>query len=188
MTDNKNAENTGFQEGVVKLDARNVSKIFKKIKEKGILANSINAKAKRMPPSELLESEDFIDKIKYYRLLNGWNRFELSRRAGICQRSYDGYEKKSTEMQDWRVAEKLLIALKIEDKVEMPPQFKIKKKYPMDKILDIIKQYGKREFSRRTGIAETTINTWFCKGAPNQLANAMYKKMVKLFDEDNIEY
>lgn len=83
MTDNKSAENTGFQEGVVKLDARNVSKIFKKIKEKGILANSINAKAKKMPPIELLESNDFIDKIKYYRLLNGWNRFELSRNAGI---------------------------------------------------------------------------------------------------------
>lgn len=188
MTDNKSAENTGFQEGVVKLDARNVSKIFKKIKEKGILANSINAKAKRMPPIELLESNDFIDKIKYYRLLNGWNRFELSRNADICQRSYDRYEKKELEIQDWRMAEKLLIALKIEDKVEMPPQFKIKKKYPMDKILNIIKQYGKREFSRRTGIAETTINTWFCKGAPNQLANTMYKKMVKLFDEDNIEY
>ena len=58
----------------------------------------------------------------------------------------------------------------------------------MDKILNIIKQYGKKEFSRRTGIAETTINTWFCKGAPNQLANTMYKKMVRLFNEDNIKY
>lgn len=165
-----------------------MSKIFKKIKEKGILANPINAKAIKMPPNELLESEDFIDKIKYYRLLNGWNRFELSRKAGICQRSYDGYEKKSTEIQDWRVAEKLITALNIKNKVEMPASFKIKKKYPMDKILDIIRSYGKKEFARRTGIAETTINTWFCKGAPNQLANSMYKKMVKLFDEDNINY
>lgn len=101
---------------------------------------------------------------------------------------YDRYKKKELEIQDWRMAEKLLIALKIEDKVDMPPQFKIKKKYPMDKILNIIKQYGKKEFSRTTGIAETTINTWFCKGTPNQLANTMYKKMVKLFDEDNIKY
>ena len=188
MTDSKNAENILFQEGVVKIDARNVSKVFKKIKGKGILVNSINAKTKIMPPIELLKSNDFIDKIKYYRLLNGWNRFELSRKAGICQKSYNHYEKKEVELQDWRIAEKLLVALNIEDKVDMPAQFKMKKKYPMDKILNIIKNYGKKEFSRRTGIAETTINTWFCKGAPNQLANIMYKKMVKLFDEDSIEY
>ena len=70
----------------------------------------------------------------------------------------------------------------------MPAQFKMKKEISYGQDTKYHKELWKKEFSRRTGAAETTINTWFCKGAPNQLANIMYKKMVKLFDEDSIEY
>ena len=58
----------------------------------------------------------------------------------------------------------------------------------MDKIIEMIKEYGKEVFSERTGICLQTINTWLCKGAPNQIANSMYEKMVKLFKEDNIKF
>lgn len=140
-----------------------MSKIFKKIKERGILDNPVNEKAVKLPPQELLESGELIDAIKYYRLRKGMSRLELCNKAGVCDTSYRYYEAKSYEIQDYRVAEKLIHALGIEDKVEMPDEFKIKKYYPMDKILEIITKYGKREFSKRTGISELTINTWFCK-------------------------
>lgn len=116
------------------------------------------------------------------------SRLELCKKAEVCDTTYRYYEAKKFEIQDYRIAERLVNVLGINDKVDMPDEFKIKKKYPMNKILEIINKYGKREFSKRTGIGETTINTWFCKGAPNQLANCMYKKMVKLFIEDNIEF
>lgn len=134
------------------------------------------------------EKKNEIDVIKYYRLRYGMSRLELCKKAEVCDTTYRYYEAKKFEIQDYRIAERLVNVLGINDKVDMPDEFKIKKKYPMNKILEIINKYGKREFSKRTGIGETTINTWFCKGAPNQLANCMYKKMVKLFIEDNIEF
>ena len=73
-------------------------------------------KLKIMPPIELLKSNDFIDKIKYYRLLNGWNRFELSRKAGICQKIIITIYEKRSRIARLENSRKLLVALNIEDK------------------------------------------------------------------------
>lgn len=172
----------------MKLDLKIVGNIFKKIKRKGILDKPIYEKAIKLPSKELLESNNLIDKIIYYRMLKGMSMLALSNKAGVCDTTYRNYEHKKFEIQDWEVAEKLLDALDIKDKVQVPDSFKIKKNYPMDKIIEMIKEYGKEVFSERTGICLRTINTWLCKGAPNQIANSMYEKMVKLFKEDNIKF
>ena len=83
MTDKKKASKTAISDGIVKLDLREVEKIFKKIKAKGILEQPICIRLTRQPPKELLESGELMDTIKYYRLLNGLTRLELSNKAQV---------------------------------------------------------------------------------------------------------
>lgn len=190
MAENKLLHDQSFIEGKVELDCTQVSKIFKKIKTKGILDRNITYYMDDYiePSKELLNSHEFIDAITYYRLLKRKSKTEIAVKSGILCDQYREYEIKKNEIQDWKVAEKIVKALEIEDIVEIPEYFKIMKEYPIDSIKEIIEKIGKKEFSRETNIPVSTINSWSQKNAPKSLSTATYRKMQNFFKNHKIPY
>lgn len=68
IRDDKNLERLDNTELYV--DYNDVSKVFKKIKEKGILNKTIHLDTYEIPNENLLKTGDFIDKVIYYRIKN----------------------------------------------------------------------------------------------------------------------
>lgn len=187
----KNITNKAYSNDMIELDCTKVSKIFSNLKKKGVFQENKKFCSERagQASKELLESNDFIDHIKYYRLLQKRSRREIAIGIGIDDETYRQYELKNYEIQDYEIAEKMIKILNIENKVELPEYFKIMKQYPLDKIKSIIiKDKAKTEFSRETGISVSTINTWFRKNAPKSLSTDTYKKLVKYFKKNKIQY
>lgn len=191
MAENINTDCKINSDEVVELDCTKVSSIFKNLKREGVFKESIqyNNEGYKPPSEELLKSEDFIDHIKYYRILKRMSKRELSQKVGIDDETYRQYELKNYEIQKYEIAEKMLKALEIEDKVELPEYFKIMKKCPLDKIKKIITEnISKKLFSEQTGIAISTINTWFQKNRPNALSADSYKKIARFFNDYKVNY
>lgn len=137
----------------LELDCTQVSKIFKKIKDKGILNKKMHYNDYIEPSKELLYSKDFIDVIKYYRLLKRKTKSEIAIKVGIDDETYRGYEIKKNEIQDWKIAEKIIKVLEIENEVKLPDYFKIMRMYPLNKVKEIIEKEGKKTFQMKQALA-----------------------------------
>lgn len=188
MAENSILDSNNFMDREIELDCKQVSKIFKKIKNKGILNENMHYDDYTEPSKKLLYSEEFIDVIKYYRLLKRKTKSEIAIKVGIDDETYREYEIKKNEIQDWKIADKLIKALEIENKIELPDYFKIKKMYPLDKVKKIIEKEGKKNFSKETGISIQTINSWNQKNAPKSLSTYTYKRMLDFFKNHKIPY
>lgn len=175
MAENSLSDDNSFIDREIELDCKQVSKIFKKIKDKGILNENIHYDDYIEPSKELLYSKEFMDVIKYYRLLKRKTKSEIAIKVGIDDETYREYEIKKNEIQDWKIADKLIKTLEIKNKIELPDYFKIKKMYPLDKVKKIIEKEGKKNFSKETGISIQTINSWNQKNAPKSLSTYIYK-------------
>ena len=188
MAENSISDGNSFIDREIELDCKQVSKIFKKIKDKGILNENIHYDDYIEPSKELLYSKDFMDVIKYYRLLKRKTKSEIAIKVGIDDETYREYEIKKNEIQDWKIADKLIKALEIENEVKLPDYFKIKRSYPLDKVKEIIDKEGKKNFSKETGISIQTINSWNQKNAPKSLSTYTYKRMQDFFKNHKIPY
>lgn len=78
MAENSILETNKFMDSEIELDCNQVSKIFKKIKDKGILNENIHYDDYIEPSKELLYSKEFMDVIKYYRLLKRKTQSEIA--------------------------------------------------------------------------------------------------------------
>lgn len=173
----------------IELDGRAIKNIFATIKKNGILDKPLRYYRKMQDSIDLPQSNEFIDYIKYYRLLNDISKRQLCKNIGIDEETYRQYELKNFEIQDVELAERMLSVLGIEDVLELPNYFKIMKKYSLEDIKNIILNYGgKKEFSEVTGISRSIINHWYQKSAPKKLSTYTYKKLVCFFDKYNIKY
>lgn len=190
MAENNVINEKDNMDGEIELDCVQVSKLFKKIKNRGILNENIRYyNGDYVAPSkELLKSKDFIDIIKYYRILKRKSKREMAIKSGIDDETYREYEIKKNQIQDWKIADSFIKILEIEDKVELPDYFKIMKKYSLEQIKDIIQKEGKNVFVKETGIARSTVNQWHQKNAPKTLSTYTYKKMENFFREHKIPY
>ena len=183
-------ENYEFVNEVVELDCEEVAKIFKVLKSKGILKNSIKFYlGNENNLDELLNSNEFIDKIKYFRISKGITMRTFAKQLKIDDETYRQYEIKYTEIQSPFLAEQMIKILNIGNVLELPDYFKIKKKYGVEEIRKIIMENGGKEyFSKETNIHKLTIATWFYKNVIKDISTYSYRKMVKFFKDNNIEF
>lgn len=179
------------ENGNVILDNDAVTKVFKKIKKANILNESLHFSFSehKEPPIELLNTDDFIDKIKYYRLYKGYSQRQVAIHSGIFADNYWMFENKKYEIQSAEIAEKLIKFLNIENDVELPDYFVFMKKYPLEKLKNFIdKKMGRKNFSKITGISPYTINSWYEKDRVKIISTYTYKKIVKGFKENHIKF
>lgn len=192
MADNNIRYNPTNKDSTVILDNESVNKLFKILKNiKSINETITNVRysyANIEPPIELLYSKSFIDKIQYYRIKKGITRDEIAKFAKISYVEYRNYELKIREIQDYKLAEKFIEFLEIEDILELPDYFKLMKMYPIEKIKEIIdNEIGKKEFCEATGINIKTVMSWYSENKNiKSISVKNYKKILNGFKINNI--
>lgn len=173
------------------LDNTTVTKLFKKLKRSNIFNENLHLSFNKYvePPIELLHTNDFMDKIKYYRLYKRIPQRQIAIYAGVDPETYRDFEIKKYEIQDFKIAEKFIEFLNIEKEVELPDYFKFMKKYPLDKLKKLIdEKFGRKKFSNLTEIKIPTINSWYQKDKVKNISTCTYKKIVDSFKNNDIDY
>ena len=118
-------ENCQFGNEVIELDCEEVAKIFKVLKSKGILKNSIKFYlGDENNLDELSNSNEFIDKIKYLRISKGITMRTFAKQLKISDETYRQYELKYTEIQSPFLAEQMIKILNVGNILELPDYFK----------------------------------------------------------------
>lgn len=175
----------------IELDNSIVTKIFRKIKSNTNLnIDKFVFKIYGEIDSELLNSEDFIDKIKYYRILKKVSQRKIALYSGIDPEHYRKIEMKQYEVQDYEVAEKFIECLQIEDKVELPDYFAFMKEYPLNRLKEIIdEKFGKDNFCKMTGISIFTVESWYRNlKQVKSLSTRTCRKIVEALKNNNIKF
>lgn len=183
-------DNLDLSKYLIELDCDVISNIFKKIKYKGILSEPIRYSTDETISTIniLSKSEDFRDQIKMYRMQKGVSMRSVASYIGKNLETYRMYETKYNDIQDYKVAEKIIQFLNLENILELPDYLKIMKKYTKDEIIKIANKYGKKQFSIETNIPTSTINFWNKNNNIKSLSTNTYKKIVPFFNNHNIEY
>ncbi len=168
---------------VIELDCEIVSKIFKKLKSKGIYNKNIKYYNGSIanPSEELLSSSELQDIFRYYRLKKKISLKELAKRTKIDVESYRLYESKRLMIDDFEKIERIIKALELENKIKLPIYYKIMKNYPIDKLKQIVKS-DRSNFIKETGINPSTIRSWLDKTRNlKKVSTNTYKKMTNYF-------
>lgn len=190
MTGDADSNKRYLSNELIEVDCDIVSKIFKQIKQKGILGQAIkyNIDDVGKEIEMLSQSNDFIDLVKMHRLRKGISMRYVAQKIGKDDETYRQYELKYNEIQEYKIAEKIVEVLELQNVLELPDYFKIMKKYSKDSIIKIIKKVGKKKFSEETHIPISTINYWYQKKSGKTLSTDTYKKMENFFIKHNITY
>ena len=149
------------------VDSEVISKVFKKLIDKGIQAETIDIKVpKDIVRTELLrnmEINDYIDQFIYYRNLRGYTLDEVGQAIGVSGKYYWKYEKRLHKLTDMDRIQKIAEFLEIKEELILHDIEN--KNYKIDK--KELKEYLKEnkitnsEFSRLIGISRRTIVDWF---------------------------
>ena len=174
----------------VEINCKDAKKIFnvikrsEKVKENLIIEYDLR---NEHVIDDWLKTDEFMDKIKYYRILKKVSQRKISEFIGADPETYRQYELKNFDIQDPLKAEKMIKYLELENIVELPDYFKIKKKYDINNIQKIITKFGRETFIKETGLDNETINSWYGKDM-KQISTYSYKKMVNFFRKYNIDF
>lgn len=192
MTGNIGNDNTYLSNNLVELDCDTVSEIFKKLKKTTSRGQAFEYKIDdndyEKEIEKLSKSDEFIDKIKMYRLKQNMTMKYLARQIGKHDEVYRQYELKYNDIQDYKIAENIIKILGIENILELPDYFKIMKKYSKKDIIEIVDKVGKKQFSQETNIPTSTISNWKRTDINKKLSTYTYKKVVPFFNNHNILY
>lgn len=192
MTGNIGNDNTYLSNNLVELDCDTVSEIFKKLKKTTSIGQAFEYKIDdndyEKEIEKLSKSDEFIDKIKMYRLKQNMTMKYLARQIGKHDEVYRQYELKYNDIQDYKIAENIIKILGIENILELPDYFKIMKKYSKKDIIEIVDKVGKKQFSQETNIPTSTISNWKRTDINKKLSTYTYKKVVPFFNNHNILY
>lgn len=133
----------------IELDCDAVSKIFKRIKNQGILGQAIeyNMSDAFDEIQELSTSNDFMDVVKMNRLKQNISMRQVAKAIGKDDETYRQYESKYNKIQDYKIAEKI-IEFKYSDDKKLE---EAKQKVRQETEQEILKLIGNKilDFERR---------------------------------------
>lgn len=167
-----------FNNKFISVNSKYVSELFNKVREKNI-NTKISIVIDKEPPLELLESEDLIDKIQYYRILNNIPKTKMANLIGVDAETYSNYEKKRIPFVNPVYVNILLEELNIKEKIEIPEFIKFIEEYPLPKIINILKDemITKSDFIKKSGISRYALDSWIKKNGNQKIPACMYKKL-----------
>ncbi len=162
----------------ISINCKNTSELFDKIKENKI-DTKISIYPYKEPPSELLESNNLIDKIQYYRRLRNISIAKIAKLIGVDDETYSKYETKKIPFINPAHINIILEELDIKDKIEIPEFVKFIEEYPLSKIISIIKDemVTKSDFIKKSGINREALDRWLKENGSQKIPTHMYEKL-----------
>lgn len=186
----KIARKSGF------IDTRIISKIFKKIKEKGILVDPIRINIDPLREIKSKKEKDLIDQIILNRKQKGYTREYLGEYLGVSTQIIATYETRKSKLNDPEKIRKLIDLLEIEN-----PKITEYQEFLMQNPNAKIKQYmiendiTIKGLGKKTGIALPAIkgivleNKLITEDQYNKLKKTIFNKIFKTEqNKKEIEY
>ena len=169
-------------------NSENISNIFKKVKDKGILVEPLKYDTeKRSFVNEFTEKEkEFADYVREYREANKMYKKELAELLGMELDTYAKYENKRLKFQNKDMVNNIIKILGMdEEKVKIPEYIKFLNTNPNEKIKDYIQDNNLtiRQFAKIIKVNENTVAGWINKGT--QISIQTFNKLKKM--EEKLE-
>lgn len=141
---------------------RDISKLFKKIKSKGILNETIIIDTYQLADERLLETGNFIDKVIYYRINKHYAIKDFAKKLGLDTDSYYQYESGKMKLQNVETLKKIIEVLEMKED-DLPEYIKFQINNPTEILNAFMKKHNmsKKEFSKNTKVPKDTVYKWF---------------------------
>lgn len=146
------------------IDGEEVSKVFQKIKRKGIFKQPIEMhvgknKVINVPQMKI---RDYIDQFTYYRKLRGYTQKQVGQVIGISGKCYSKYEKRIYKLKDKEKIDAIAYFLGIDEELKVSPVNDKVNKQELKKFL-IANHITNTEFSNQIGVSRRSVVDWFNK-------------------------
>lgn len=107
------------------VDSKEISKLFKKFKERGILKEPIEINLEKYRTKIKIKNykncKDYIDQFIYYRKLRGYTQEQVGQVIGISEKGYSKYESRMYEFKDKNKIYAIAKFLEIDEELKMLP-------------------------------------------------------------------
>lgn len=143
------------------IDGEEVSKVFKKIKRKGIFKQPIEMHVGKNKVINVPQME-IIDQFIYYRKLRGYTQEQVRQVIGISGKNYSKYEKRIYKLKEKEKIEAIANFLGIDEELKMLPVNDGMDIQELKKFL-IENHITNTEFSNQIGVSRRSIVNWFNK-------------------------
>jgi len=146
------------------IDGEEVSKVFKKIKRKGIFKQPIEMHVRKNKVINVpqMKIRDYIDQFIYYRKLRGYTQEQVGQVIGISGKTYSKYEKRIYKFKEKEKIETIANFLWINEELKMLPINDKINRQELKKFL-IENHITNTEFSNQIGVSRRSIVDWFNK-------------------------
>lgn len=157
------------------IDSKEISKLFKKFKERGILKEPIEINLEKYRPKiKIKNCKDYIDQFIYYRKLRGYTQEQVGQVIGISGKGYSKYENRMYELKDKNKIDTIAKFLEIDEELKMLPIYTKIDKQQLRNFL-IKNNISNTEFSKKIGVSRRSIVHWFNK--ETKISDESYKKI-----------
>lgn len=160
------------------IDSKEISKLFKKFKERGILKEPIEINLEKNRPKIKIRNhkncKDYIDQFIYYRKLRGYTQEQVGQVIGISGKGYSKYESRMYEFKDKNKIDAIAKFLEIDEELKMLPIYTKIDKQQLRNFL-IKNNISNTEFSKKIGVSRRSIVDWFNK--ETKISDESYKKI-----------
>lgn len=107
------------------VDSKEISKLFKKFKERGILKEPIEINLEKYRTKIKIKNykncKDYIEQFIYYRKLRGYTQEQVGQVIGISEKGYSKYESRMYEFKDKNKIYAIAKFLEIDEELKMLP-------------------------------------------------------------------
>lgn len=149
-----------------------ISKLFKKIKSKGILDKRIVVDTYEVADEKLLDSGNFMDKVIYHRIKKHYTPSSFAKKLGIDRDTYYQYENGTFKFHNVDIVKKIIKILDISEE-DIPDYIKFIINNPIEQIKAFMKKYNisRKQFSENSKISMNTFNKWFVENGQISIKN-----------------
>ena len=167
---------------------KDIGNLFRKLRNKGVLNESIYVDTREKPNKELLLTNKFSDAIIYYRMLKRYSIKEMARKVGISEDAYHRYETDEKRLNSISTIEKIISILDMDEKY-IPDYVNFIKNNPIDTVKRYISKHNLTyvEFAKKSKISVSTLYGWL-EGKTNQIPVSGYEKLKSYIGQDMLIY
>ena len=167
------------------IDSKEVSKLFKKIKEKGILKESIEINLEKHRYK--IKIKDYIDQFIFYRKLRGYTQEQVGQVIGISGKGYSKYERRIHKLRDNNKINAIAKFLEIDEELKMLP---IDEKIDKQQLRNFLikNDITNTELAEQIGKSRRSIVDWFNKNVEiSENSWTKIKEFIQKIEENRIE-
>ena len=149
-----------------------ISKLFKKIKSKGILNKTIIIDTYEIADDKLLDSGDFMDKVIYHRIKKHYTPSSFAEALGLDRDTYYQYENGTFKFHNVEIVKKIVKILEMSEE-DIPDYIRFIINDPIEQIKAFMKKYNinRKQFSENSKISMNTFNKWFVEDGQISIKN-----------------